>query len=71
MIATLLSPCELLRWQVKHYTKRMAETTDPVAKAWLKHQLKKLSADVDTDVVAERANRNLSIQFRNHQKQLA
>jgi hypothetical protein len=70
MIVTLLSPCELKLWQLRSYALRIAETTDPVAKAWLKHQLKNIASDVDTDCQVNRANRSLSIQFRNHQKQI-
>jgi len=69
MIAAPLSPEQLAYFQEVHYTQRIAQTKDETAKRWLQNQLDGILSGNDTSAV-DRANRNLSIQFRNHQKQI-
>lgn len=70
MIKAPLSPEQLAYFQEVHYTQRIAQTKCETEKRWLQHQLDCILAGNDTRDI-DRANRNLSIQFRNHQKQLA
>lgn len=73
MIVTTLSPAQLKEWQKYSYAQRIKETVDPVAKAWLQHQLNKLNGTATDKITGEYnrraaiADRNLSLLFRNAQ----
>ena len=65
MLQSPLTPEQLAYYQEKHYTQRIAETTDPKALRWLKHQLQCI-INADNVREANRANRELSLKFKKY-----
>lgn len=64
-MTTTLSKQELKEWQIYSYTKRIEETSNPVAKAFLQHQLNRINAsDTQFDRNRAMADRRLSLLFR-------
>ena len=65
MLNSPLSPDQLRYFQEVHYRQRIAQTNDPKAKIWLQEQLDSILNINDTSDI-DRANRNLSIKFKNN-----
>jgi len=65
MLQSPLSPKQLAYFQEVHYTQRIAQAKNETERRWLQKQLDGILNVNDTTEI-DRANRNLSIQFRNN-----